>query len=1073
MAKKATAHNTGLSITRKVNKFTASWKIAAKEVSTQEARYRIHNGTKWGKWTNKKLSKKSTSFSFTLSASEQIRQIQVQTRILRTPTTAWKVSDWASSSATYKVQTPPAPTLEVSNETANDTTFKWNVSYSDTDKRWLRRAEYRTKCTNTPAEAEDYGPWTAATNDSYTYEDLTAGTTRFFQVRTVGPGGASAVKTDQHYIGPPPLATWYEEETENGGKRPAVSFAALPSGNPSYYELTYSMKISGTGYRIDRIVPQYYIGLPASDMSVPGETGWTDGTEYSFRESADAYALAITTDRLIGPDECLYARVKTEHDGIESYSEARLVITGALIAPTADISPGTLTSEGFSLTIENIDYGTQVPGTYLQVFLTRGSAPGQYIQIGEIRSGTSASITCREDLTGETGYAIHLRNITADGSSMTSAYYTYDAGMIAAPTELHVKATPATGKVYVSWKNNWDGMTGTEIAWTDDPDNWISNDEPDTYMVNEKAESWYITGLDTGKTWYFRIRSVAASDVSMTYSPWSEEFPISLASAPAVPVLYLSDEVITEDGMTTAYWSYISTDGSSQISGKVVEAFYREGTFTDDGNGNVTYSGGEWVYGFPVKDGVVTDAQHVDISAQNNGWRNGDVVYLALQTGSGSGGKSDYSTPVKLTIAAKPSVSVTGTSLDDSEPVTDYREGDGSTAEFDLSKIPAGTPTVTVDGSAAAVSEYTDAAVTLAAAPAEGTEVAITYTAADEKVLTAMPLTIEVEAENAEEISVAIERVGDYPMRRPDGEMTDGPDEETVYLSEPLPGTGGSINVRIDNISGRLDDGAYYCIVVTATDKYGQSTEDRIRFAVHWTHQAWEPGAAFVTDAESLIARITPLAAAGYAEGDACDIYRLGADQPELIYSGAQFGTEYVDPYPAFGSLSGYKLVTVTANGDYITEENSFAEYDTTIEDEAGYEQLDPGLLVIDFDGERVELPYDITLGNSWKKDFERTAYLGGHVAGDHNRAVLRDVSVGTVLVRNQDEALGGRMRALARYAGICHVRTPEGSSYAADVQVSENRAFDSARIEYSLSIQKVDTAGFDGMTYEEWRAMQ
>jgi hypothetical protein len=40
-------------------------------------------------------------------------------------------------------------------------------------------------------------------------------------------------------------------------------------------------------------------------------------------------------------------------------------------------------------------------------------------------------------------------------------------------------------------------------------------------------------------------------------------------------------------------------------------------------------------------------------------------------------------------------------------------------------------------------------------------------------------------------------------------------------------------------------------------------------------------------------------------------------------------------------------------------------------------------------------------------------------------------------------------------------------------VQVSETQSFDTPVISYSLKIQKVDTAGFDGMTYAEWLRLQ
>ena len=62
-------------------------------------------------------------------------------------------------------------------------------------------------------------------------------------------------------------------------------------------------------------------------------------------------------------------------------------------------------------------------------------------------------------------------------------------------------------------------------------------------------------------------------------------------------------------------------------------------------------------------------------------------------------------------------------------------------------------------------------------------------------------------------------------------------------------------------------------------------------------------------------------------------------------------------------------------------------------------------------------------------------------------------------------------VRRLADYPGICHVRTADGSSYAADVQVSEDYTDDEKGMvtNYSLSITKVGSQGFDGMTKEQW----
>ena len=69
------------------------------------------------------------------------------------------------------------------------------------------------------------------------------------------------------------------------------------------------------------------------------------------------------------------------------------------------------------------------------------------------------------------------------------------------------------------------------------------------------------------------------------------------------------------------------------------------------------------------------------------------------------------------------------------------------------------------------------------------------------------------------------------------------------------------------------------------------------------------------------------------------------------------------------------------------------------------------------------------------------------------------------------DEDTIRMMRRLAAYAGVCHVRSHDGSSYTADVQVSESIRQDSGHmiIEFSLSITRVDAESYDGMTKDAW----
>ena len=128
--------------------------------------------------------------------------------------------------------------------------------------------------------------------------------------------------------------------------------------------------------------------------------------------------------------------------------------------------------------------------------------------------------------------------------------------------------------------------------------------------------------------------------------------------------------------------------------------------------------------------------------------------------------------------------------------------------------------------------------------------------------------------------------------------------------------------------------------------------------------------------------------------------------------------------------------------------------------------------MVINFGTQSVKLPYNITLSNSWAKDFERTSYLGGAVVGDWNPAVTRDTEIGTAVIVSSNLSDINLLRRLANYTDICHVRTPEGSSYAADVQLSEKQSHDSAVAEFSLKVKAIDPEELDGMTIDEWKEL-
>jgi len=395
-----------------------------------------------------------------------------------------------------------------------------------------------------------------------------------------------------------------------------------------------------------------------------------------------------------------------------------------------------------------------------------------------------------------------------------------------------------------------------------------------------------------------------------------------------------------------------------------------------------------------------TSAQHITLYAQDMGWTGGNSYTMALRVKSASGSYSDYSDSVTVKVKEPIVASVSSTSLVNE----------------------------TVDGR--------------------------TY-----KALKEVPLTVTVTGGDYASIcQLAIERASSYFLERPNENVFNGYEGETVYYKTQ---TGaGSFTIDNEDLIGYLDDGAGYNLVATVSDSYGQKDTARQYFEVHWTHQAIKPTATVAY--QNGFALISPIAPSGTATGDYCEIYRLSVDKPELIVPNGAFGKTYTDPYPTIGDFGGYRVVFKTKNGDYITSANTFAW--TDYEGLYNYDKA-----IIDFGTDRIDLYYNVDTSHNWSKDFTLTKYLGGSVQGDWNPAVERNSNITAVLLNPLEPEIIEGLSRLAEYPDICHIRMTDGSNFHANVNVNKSSSHDKYGLvtEYSLDITRVDPQGYDGINLD------
>lgn len=1011
-----TIRPTGLSIKRHNNYFVISWKITDKDYGEgQTLQYRFPKG----KWRNIVIGNATTKKTLTLPATDYypytkktLGKLFVRIRGRRKDfkkddknktTVNPEMSDWTQKD--YDVMIPMRPSLSaaLSSSANNVTTFTWKTVTDVESSRWFSRVQCQTRLeqNSTIVDGSKLSAtgWThhsfGSANGSATITEdssvINRGVsyTRWFRVRSQGPQGHSEWAYARHVYAVPYQTKDVKataKQTEAGG-----------------YLCTATWKTpKNSAHPVDKINIQYCYAQPVDGMQCPDGVTWTDAETLAYKDGSDASSVSI--DSTVGTDQCMFVRINTVHDRNTTYGYPVIAAVGSLAAPTG-------------LTIDNIDTSTfrvtviatntsQVQDSFLAVKYMTADDPNGFI-IGIIPHGqTTITVQCPAFASSNAlrfgamavvgSYTETVRGDSVSSyaikTQMRSALVEYGGSVPAAPGNVALAQTGTVGAVRVTFDWAWQQATAAELSWADHEDAWESTDGPTTYMINNThASAWNISGLQTGKTWYIRVRLASGVGENQTFGAYSEIASIDLSSAPAIPILTLSDSVITEDGSVTASWAFSSTDGSAQASAEVAEV--DNGTYT-------TLA-------------VVESIQHVTISAEDAGWTSGETHSLVVRVVSESGRQSaGWSDPVSVTVA---------------EPIT-----------AEITQISLVEQTLTEDGVQRTVMSLTE-----------------------------MPLTITVEGAGIGGTTrVVIERTETYHLTRPDETDYNGFEGETIAIYTQ---TGeDQISIGLDDLIGHLDDGAAYRLIATVQDGLGQSYEVVQPFEVHWTHQALMPDAFVYVRQSEAVAVLNPIAPEGALTTDVCDIYRLSVDKPELIYPDAVFGETYVDPYPTIGEHGGHRFVFRTANGDYITENDELAWVDMT---ESEGDTLYSDANIIDFGAGRVVIEYNADLSNSWRKDFTETKYLGGSVQGDWNPAVSRTGSISAVAVTDDIETIEA-MRRLAVYPGICHVRTKDGSSYAADVQVSESHKQSNGHriVEFSLSITRVDAEVYDGLTLAEWQ---
>ena len=1026
-----TKQPSGLSISRDGVKFECSWKISDEDYGEGiQFRWRT-NLTAKGKWESENnLGVKTTSRTVSVTATSYFpttnkklttitfevrgkRKAVTKTENNKTTTTTYDWSEWVQKNYTLNLPNVPSVEATLSDDYDNVTTFSWDTVVSTTESRHFYNTEWQSILPKASKVTDG-----SKLNWSTAMRGWTTGTSS---------RSSSWTKTeDSEMLAGDSYTRWFRIRSRGcvGSSAwryakhvyakpfaPAVSTrSATVSGGVTTLKISW-VAASDAAHPIDYVTVQYLVDTPdTAGLVAPDSGSWDDVATFADTSGKDAAILAISD--VPGVDECMWVRVVSTHDHVanSSYSGRYLVLTGTLAAPTITSVSTDSGTHRVTVTATN---NSDVPDSRLAIIFRKTTAKKKTTdQVIGIMGHSDSEATFyypTPEATDTIAFGIYaFQGSTEDGKATGATIHKYSV-------EANMKsATTWSGGEVPKAPSYFTGtVTSTQgevlLKWNYP---WsIANRAELSWSKNPNA--WEST--DEPQRYIVTNEHAGLWRVSGLETGVIWYFRVRLAEETDGNINYgpYADTISVDlSSPPNVPLVQVSTPVAVRTTGFTVSWLYESEDGSPQAYAEVreaTVSGSTiTVASKNLK--TATTAYHVDMTGRS--WTPGTTHYLVVRVTSAGGKKSAWSDPVPITMADIMTCSITSSSLVE-ETITS--DNDVERTVMSLKAMPL---TATVTG-----------------AGAGGTTTLI------------------------------IERAEDYHMIRPDDADFDGFDGETVALVRQ--DGEGSISIGLGDLLGTLDDGAPYRLIAITEDSYGQTAQAEIMFEVHWTHQAEVPSATVVMDGD--VAKITPIAPEGFAVGDVCDIYRLSVDPPELIVQNGSFGETYVDPYPAIGPCGGHRIVHRTMNGDYITEDDQPAWVDLGAEDD---DLLDVDYGIIDFDGDKILITYNMIVNSAWEKDFEKTTYLGGSTQGDWNPGVTRTGTLSAVIATDDTEIMQS-LRRLAEYTGICHVRTQDGSSYAANIQVSDGVGYDKAGkvLEYSLNITRIDPEGYDGVTLDQWEA--
>lgn len=773
---------------------------------------------------------------------------------------------------------------------------------------------------------------------------------------------------------------------------------------------------------------------------------------------------------------------------------------------TPEVPAVTVEKYRLTATLENI----KVDATEIEFEVYKDDAKSAFKKGTSAISSVTKSVSYSCDISAGGKYKVRCRAKKGSTYSEWSSFSNAATSIPAAPSRItSIKASSETS-VSLSWAAAT-AATSYDIEYTTNKNYFDTSDQVSS-KGNITTTTYEISGLESGKEYFFRVRAVNNEGDSA----WTAIQSVIIGSTPGVPTTWSSTTTVISGELLTLYWIHNSADGSNETHANLelyVGSTRYDYTLDDKtiNNSLISYT--------PRTSDELDDGMTGRCDIKTSAYSEGTQIKWRVRTSGITNVFSEYSTQRVVDIYAPPTLELSIenqngdaiSSLSSFPMVISALAGPNTQVPtgYHLSVISTevyetvdaiGNPK-TVNAGDTVYSRYFDIKdvldVTLSASDID-LENNITYTieciASMNSGLTASAsrnITVTWdETEYFPNAEINIDREALTAHIRPYCEYT-------KFVNTKVTRVGGSFTLSIETITGDIDTAYtetgevvrigvtsggtefYYCVIdaenstkqtyyrITAADgKYTKSTT----ISEKMVNKAYTDTGLLVN--VGILENGTEVLYSVVEEGVLIEGMTLGVYRREFdgtfteIASGLDNGkrTFVTDPHPALdyaryrvvatdiatGAVSYYDLPGVPVNAIEVVVQwdEAWSTYDTNGEDIP--EQ--PA-----WAGSMLKLPYNIDITSNHAIDVSLVNYIGRKHPVSYFGTQLGETETWSVVIPATDKETLYAIRRLAIWTDNVYVREPSGSGYWANISVTYNKKHKDLTIPVTFDIKRVE----------------